>query len=262
MGKIIAIANQKGGVGKTTTAINLASSIAILEKRVLLVDADPQANSTSGTGVLQDSSQNSLYECMINDLDPHLAIVETDTPNLYLLPSNIDLVGADIELVNMAEREKVLKKVLDQIKDEYDFIFIDCLPSLGLITINALAAADSVIIPIQCELFALEGLSKIRNTIDLVKNVINPKLRIEGVLLSMYDQRLRLSNMVVDDIRSNINLPVFKTIIHRNSKISEAPLVKKPVVLYDASSKGSQNFLNLATEFMNQNKIAAHEPKE
>lgn len=262
MGKIIAIANQKGGVGKTTTAINLASSIAILEKKVLLVDADPQANSTSGTGVLQDSSQNSLYECMINDLDPHLAIVETDTPNLYLLPSNIDLVGADIELVNMAEREKVLKKVLDQIKDEYDFIFIDCLPSLGLITINALAAADSVIIPIQCELFALEGLSKIRNTIDLVKNVINPKLRIEGVLLSMYDQRLRLSNMVVDDIRSNINLPVFKTIIHRNSKISEAPLVKKPVVLYDASSKGSQNFLNLATEFMNQNKIAAHEPKE
>lgn len=262
MGKIIAIANQKGGVGKTTTAINLASSIAILEKKVLLVDADPQANSTSGTGVLQDSSQNSLYECMINDLDPHLAIVETDTPNLYLLPSNIDLVGADIELVNMAEREKVLKNVLDQIKDEYDFIFIDCLPSLGLITINALAAADSVIIPIQCELFALEGLSKIRNTIDLVKNVINPKLRIEGVLLSMYDQRLRLSNMVVDDIRSNINLPVFKTIIHRNSKISEAPLVKKPVVLYDASSKGSQNFLNLATEFMNQNKIAAHEPKE
>lgn len=262
MGKIIAIANQKGGVGKTTTAINLASSIAILEKRVLLVDADPQANSTSGTGVMHEGGQNSLYECMINDLDPHLAIVETDTPNLFLLPSNIDLVGADIELVNMAEREKVLKKVLDQIKDEYDFIFIDCLPSLGLITINALAAADSVIIPIQCELFALEGLSKIRNTIELVKNLINPKLKIEGVLLSMYDQRLRLSNMVVDDIRSNINLPVFKTIIHRNSKISEAPLVKKPVVLYDASSKGSQNFLNLATEFMNQNKIAANESKE
>lgn len=253
MGKVIAIANQKGGVGKTTTTINLASCIAILEKRVLIVDADPQANSSSGTGVDAEQSNLSLYECMINDLDPHQAIVETDTPNLFLLPSNIDLVGADIELVNMTNRERVLKHVIDQVKDEYDFIFIDCLPSLGLLTINALTAADSVIIPVQCELFALEGLSKIKNTIELVKGALNPELQIEGVLLSMYDKRLRLSTMVIQNIRENINLPVFETIIHRNSKISEAPLVKKPVVLYDANSKGSHNFLNLADEFMRKN---------
>jgi len=255
MGKVIAIANQKGGVGKTTTTINLASCIAILEKRVLIVDADPQANSSSGTGVDAEQSNLSLYECMINDLDPHLAIVETDTPNLFLLPSNIDLVGADIELVNMTNRERVLKHVIDQVKDEYDFIFIDCLPSLGLLTINALTAADSVIIPVQCELFALEGLSKIKNTIELVKGALNPELQIEGVLLSMYDKRLRLSTMVIQNIRENIHLPVFETIIHRNSKISEAPLVKKPVVLYDANSKGSHNFLNLADEFMRKNQL-------
>ncbi|HRG69961.1 MAG: ParA family protein [Saprospiraceae bacterium] len=255
MGKVIAVANQKGGVGKTTTTINLASCIAILEKRVLIVDADPQANSSSGTGVDAEQSHLSLYECMINDLDPHEAIVETDTPNLFLLPSNIDLVGADIELVNMPNRERVLKHVIDQVKTEYDFIFIDCLPSLGLLTINALTAADSVIIPVQCELFALEGLSKIKNTIELVKGALNPDLQIEGVLLSMYDKRLRLSTMVIQNIRENIHLPVFETIIHRNSKISEAPLVKKPVVLYDANSKGSHNFLNLADEFMRKNQM-------
>ena len=251
MGKVIAVANQKGGVGKTTTTINLASCIAILEKRVLIVDADPQANSSSGTGVDAEQSHLSLYECMINDLDPHEAIVETDTPNLFLLPSNIDLVGADIELVNMPNRERVLKHVIDQVKTEYDFIFIDCLPSLGLLTINALTAADSVIIPVQCELFALEGLSKIKNTIELVKQGLNPDLKIEGVLLSMYDKRLRMSTMVIHDMRENIKMPIFNTIIHRNSKITEAPLVKKPVVLYDATSKGSINFLNFAQEFIN-----------
>ena len=240
MGKIVAIANQKGGVGKTTTTINLASCIAVLEKKVLIVDADPQANSTSGTGSDENNLEYSLYDCIINQIDPNKAILKT--------------VGADIELVNMSEREFRLKHVLDQIKDDFDYIFIDCLPSLGLMTINALVAADSVIVPVQCELFALEGLSKISNTIQLVKNNLNPNLQIEGVLLSMFDKRLRMSTMVIKDMRHTIQMPLFNTIIHRNSKITEAPLVKKPVILYDASSKGSENFLNLAQEFLTNQK--------
>lgn len=250
MGKIIAIANQKGGVGKTTTSINLAACLAVLEKKTLLVDADPQANSTSGTGGNQKEIKVTLYECLIEGVDPHKAIVETTTPNLYLLPSNIDLVGADIELVNMPQREFAMKKVLDKIKNEFDYIIIDCLPSLGLTTINALTAADSVIIPVQTELFALEGLSKIQSTIELVRNNLNPGLKIEGVLLSLYDKRLRVATMVVKELQEGFNLPVYKTIIHRNSKIAESPLLKKPVILYDAASKGSINFLNFADEFL------------
>jgi chromosome partitioning protein len=255
MGKIIAIANQKGGVGKTTTAINLAATLAVLEKKILLVDADPQANATSGVGIKPDNITITTYDCLVENADPHTGIVQTDTPNLFVLPSSIDLVGAEIELVNVSEREYRMKKVLDQLKDEYDYIFIDCLPSLGLITLNALVAADSVIVPVQCEFFSLEGFGKLKDTLNIVQQSLNPDLVVEGVVLSMYDQRLRMANMVLEEIRHIISDRIFETIIHRNSKIGEAPSLGQPVIIYDASSKGAINFLNLANEFLSLNDV-------
>src|ERR1700742_4128790 len=255
MSKIIALANQKGGVGKTTSSINLAASLAVLEFKTLLVDADPQANSTSGIGFDPRNIQNSIYECIINNIDPHDAIQKTDTPNLDLLPAHIDLVGAEIEMINLTDREYKMKAVLDSIRNEYDFIIIDCSPSLGLITINALTASDSVIVPVQTEFFALEGLGKLLNTIKIVQSRLNPELAIEGILMTMYDGRLRLSNQLVEEVRKHFDEIVFNTIIHRNTKISEAPSVGKPVILYDALSKGSVNYLNLAKEILQKNNM-------
>lgn len=250
MGKIIAIANQKGGVGKTTTAINLAAALSVLDKKVLLIDADPQANASSGVGVKEDQIIFDTYECLVNGEDIKVGIIPTETPNLYILPSSIDLVGAEIELVGKENRETFMRRMLASVKDDYDYIFIDCLPSLGLVTLNALTAADSVLVPVQCEFFSLEGFGKLKSTISLVQQGLNPDLQIEGVILSMYDQRLRMANMVLSEIKDIISDRIFDTIIHRNSKIGEAPSLGQPVIIYDATSKGAINFLNLAQEFL------------
>lgn len=253
MGKIIALANQKGGVGKTTTTINLGASLATLEKSVLIVDADPQANASSGLGVDIKEVDCSLYECIINKADVRDAIYTTDITGLDIIPSHIDLVGAEIEMLNLDNREKVIKNILDPIRDDYDYILIDCSPSLGLITVNALTACDSVIIPVQCEYFALEGISKLLNTIKIIKSKLNPKLEIEGFLLTMYDSRLRLANQIYDEVKRHFQELVFKTVIQRNVKLSESPSHGLPVILYDADSSGAKNHLNLAREIIGKN---------
>lgn len=254
MGKIIALANQKGGVGKTTTTINLAASLAALEKRVLVVDADPQANASSGLGVDIRSVDASIYECFISSVETKRAISKTAVEGLDIIPSHIDLVGAEIEMLNLEEREQILKRILTPLKSTYDFILIDCSPSLGLITVNALTAADSVIIPVQCEYFALEGISKLLNTIKIIKSKLNPNLEIEGFLLTMYDSRLRLANQIYEEVKRHFRELVFKTVIQRNIKLSEAPSYGQPVLLYDADSKGTLNHMQLAAELIERNK--------
>jgi len=250
MGKIISLANQKGGVGKTTTAINLAASLASLGKKVLLIDADPQANASSGLGIDIRSLEFTIYECLIDNVPPIQAIHPTEVENLFILPSHIDLVGAEIEMLNMENRERVLQNMLTSLKPLYDYLLIDCSPSLGLITVNALTASDSVIIPVQCEYFALEGISKLLNTIKIIKSKLNPQMEIEGFLLTMYDNRLRLANQVYAEVKKHFQGMVFETVITRNVRLSEAPSHGKPVLLYDSESKGSTNYMDMAKELI------------
>ncbi len=257
MAKIISIVNQKGGVGKTTTAINLAACLGALERRTLLVDADPQANATSGTGFDPRNVKASIYECIVNGVPASEIIVGTDNPNLDLLPGHIDLVGAEIEMIDMPEREHQVKRIMDQLRHLYDYIIIDCSPSLGLVTVNSLTAADSVIIPVQCEYFALEGLGKLLNTIKIVQQRLNPELVIEGMLLTMYDSRLRLANQVVDEVKTHFQELVFDTVIHRNVALGEAPSHGQTIIMHDASSKGAVNYLNLAREILLKNTPAS-----
>ncbi len=262
MGKIIAIANQKGGVGKTTTAINLAASLGVLEKRTLIVDADPQANATSGVGFDPRNVRTSIYECIINQVEPKDIILNTKSPNLDIMPAHIDLVGAEIEMINMPNRERMMRMALNKVKDQYDFIIIDCSPSLGLITVNALTAADSVIVPVQCEYFALEGLGKLLNTIKIVQSRLNKDLGIEGMLLTMYDQRLRLANQVVEEVKMHFQQLVFDTIVHRNTRLGEAPSHGETIIMHDAASSGAVNYLNLAREILQKNEMTRISDKD
>lgn len=262
MGKVIAIANQKGGVGKTTTSINLSASFGVLEHKSLLIDADPQANASSGLGIDPRSVTSSIYEVMIGQSGIREAIKKTGVPNLDILPAHIDLVGAELELVNFENREKMMSGILSDVRDEYEYVVIDCAPSLGLITINALTAADTVLIPVQCEYFALEGLGKLLNTIKIVQTNLNQELNIEGILLTMYDNRLRLSNQVLEDVRAHFKNFVFNTVIYRNVRLSEAPSFQKPVLMYDASSKGAMNYLNLAREIIQKQNSGSNRGKD
>ena len=255
MAKVISLANQKGGVGKTTTTINLAASLAALEYKTLVIDADPQANASSGLGIDPREIKTSIYECIINNLNPNEGIVKTQIDHLYIIPSHIDLVGAEIEMIGLPDREMMMKKVITKIRKDFDFIIIDCSPSLGIITVNVLTASDSVIVPVQCEYFALEGLGKLLNTIKIVQTNLHPNLEIEGILLTMYDIRLRLSNQVVEDVKTHFQQLVFDTIIHRNIRISEAPGFGIPVLMHDVEGRGAVNYLNLAKEILVNNNL-------